>query len=152
MSVFCDIPRNEMEQFLTPQGFRLIALPGVRELVFGKRVDRPGRQLTLRIYTSIDPDGVCRSVGTDAIRATLFEKGTDGQVHMVGGSRRVHRVQGWRHNLQTRINRWQSLLGPECPKCNALMVFKKTPKGIFWACSRFPDCRSTLSVKRSRDA
>lgn len=33
-----------------------------------------------------------------------------------------------------------------CPDCNSVMVRRKSRHGIFWGCSRFPDCNGTRDV------
>ena len=61
----------------------------------------------------------------------------------MGGSRHVHRVEGWKKNLQSRLNRWMEQIGPKCPKCSRLMVERKGKNGYFWGCSGYPGCRQT---------
>jgi hypothetical protein len=109
-----------------------MTLPNVTELVWGKRVDRGGQMLSLRVYTGINRSGTSRGCGTDAIRVQVFFRDADGTVVRVGSSRRVHRVRGWRKNLQDRIDNWQGTLGPACPKCGAPMVLRKPPRGKAW--------------------
>ena len=38
---------------------------------------------------------------------------------------------------------------PACPKCGAVMALRNGIKGKFWSCTRYPDCRSTISVTES---
>jgi hypothetical protein len=132
MAEYHAITRNEMAPFLERQGFRPMALPNVVELVWGKRVDRDGQALSLRVYSGIDRSGTSREVGTDAIRVQVFYRDPDGAVTRIGTSKRVHRVKGWKRNLQSRIDGWQEALGPACPKCGAPMVLRKPPKGKTW--------------------
>jgi hypothetical protein len=33
-----------------------------------------------------------------------------------------------------------------CPKCNSEMVKRKGTYGMFWGCSRFPDCKGSRSM------
>ncbi len=35
---------------------------------------------------------------------------------------------------------------PVCPRCSAEMVERQGPRGRFWGCSRFPQCRGTVSA------
>jgi hypothetical protein len=132
MAKYYPITQQEMAAFLEGQGFRRMTLPNITELVWGKRVDRDGQMLSLRIYTGINRSGTSRDVGTDAIRVQIFFRDTDGTVVRVGTSKRVHRVRGWKKNLLDRIDNWHVMLGPACPKCGAPMVLRKPPKGKTW--------------------
>lgn len=147
MAHFTNVTKEEMEEFLFPQGFKLLKLPNTTELVYGKRVDSHGRQITLRIFTGINPNGQSRACGEDAMRTTLFWRDEEGTVRMCGGSKRVHRVEGWRKNLQNRIDRLDELMGPDCPVCNKLMVERRGSKGLFFGCSGYPSCTKTLPIK-----
>ncbi|WP_163020003.1 topoisomerase DNA-binding C4 zinc finger domain-containing protein, partial [Pseudomonas viridiflava] len=33
-----------------------------------------------------------------------------------------------------------------CPLCNASMLRRKGKSGPFWSCSRYPDCKGTVSI------
>ena len=35
---------------------------------------------------------------------------------------------------------------PDCPLCNASMLRRKGKSGPFWSCSRYPDCKGTVSI------
>lgn len=39
---------------------------------------------------------------------------------------------------------------PTCPSCDVKMVLKIGSSGNFWRCRRYPRCRQTLNVRRSR--
>jgi ssDNA-binding Zn-finger/Zn-ribbon topoisomerase 1 len=41
---------------------------------------------------------------------------------------------------------------PACPKCSAPMKMVKGRNGNFWGCSRYPQCRSTISMRKLRYA
>jgi hypothetical protein len=187
MAKFYSIPFQDMHEFLANQGFKLLNPPKSRtlpdfvkpehktnnpspefygtptspptlELVYGRRVYMQGdkKQLTLRIYTSIDAQGT-REKGSDAIRVTLFYRGTeikDGQEiplkpKLIGGERRCHRVQGWKKNLQARIDNWPELIGPPCPKCGNPTVERESARGKFWGCVRYSTqqggCNGTIN-------
>lgn len=138
-----------MDTFLTSQGFKPLQIPGTRELVYGKVVDETkGKEVCLRIYTSIEPPSVyrvqqSRPIGTDAIRAVLMIR-VGNEIKMIGADRRVHRVAGWRKNLQDRIDGWREQLGPTCPNkdCGRFTVFRTSRRGPFWGCSAYPTCYS----------
>jgi hypothetical protein len=132
MAEFYPIKREEMASFLESQGFRLMSLPNVTELIWGKRVDRDGQSLSLRVYSGINPSGDSRGKGQDAIRVEVYWRDGDGTICRIGGSKRVHRVRGWRDNLQNRIDQWEDGLGPVCPECGAPMRLREPKKGQTW--------------------
>jgi ssDNA-binding Zn-finger/Zn-ribbon topoisomerase 1 len=149
---FTPISKQEMESFLglphpgednkaypaDYKGFKPVRLEGTVELVYSLRVDpEPGKQLALRIFTGINPDGLSRAVGEDAIRVSLWSRDDEGVVMMVGGSRRCHRVAGWRTNLQKRIDSWKEQCGPSCPKCGRMMAERESKRGKFWGCPAY---------------
>ncbi len=145
---YVNVTQSEMEDHLFPQGFKQIFISGTTELVYGKRVDRDELMLTLRVYTGINSGGNSREKGADAMRVTIFQKiiaQNEQVLKMVGGSKRVHRVEGWRKNLQSRIDAWEDLLGPQC-QCGGLMVERDGRNGKFYGCVNYPLCKSTLSI------
>jgi hypothetical protein len=138
---YVNVTQQEIEDFLLPQGFQLVLLDSAHEYVYGKRVDAHGLPLTLRVFTGITPDG-SRGVGEDAIRCVIFWKNmSDGSVKKVASSKRVHRVAGWRNNLQQRID--SLTIEYQCDKCGAPMVKRKSKRGEFYGCGNYPDCRNT---------
>lgn len=149
MAQAVQITKQEFEDFLFPQGgFQLLQLEGTTELVYAKLVRQGDKAYSLRIYSSINPTGDSRGVGEDAIRVNCWVKMQfDGEtkIFKAGGSKRVHRVMGWRANLQNRIDHWHECIGPVCPECGA-PTLKRTPKKgqtwkPFFGCCRFPVCR-----------
>jgi hypothetical protein len=129
-------------------------LPGTLELVWGKRVDKPllngdKLPLSLRVYTGINPSGDSRGVGEDAMRVNLFARKTDAQgqpiIIKLAGSKRVHRVAGWKANLQNRIDRWAEGM-KLCPKCGMPMVERKGTNGKFLGCLGYPACHNTENL------
>lgn len=147
MATFHNITEEEISNFLAPQGFEKLNLPGVRELVYGKRIDHSGFCLTLRIYSGI-VYGQSRDVGEDAIRTTLFYRNDLGHVFKIGGSKRVHRVQGWMKNLQNRIDFWTKQPIEKCNECQAPMIPRNSKKNnnTFLGCVTYPACRNTRQI------
>ena len=144
MATYRNITADEMSAFLCVRGFQQVCIPDTVELVFEKPVQYPGSSgrpligLVLRVYTGINPNGQSRAVGKDAIRVCFF---WDNKI--IGASKRVHRVQGWRKNLDDRLSNWKELLGPYCPRCGGLMVerhARKNKKYSFWGCMNYPTC------------
>lgn len=128
MAQFTNVTKEEMGAFLGSKGFSLLTLPGVVELVWAKLVRLNNVAVSMRVYSGIDPSGDSRGVGEDAIRLELYWRDANGTILRIGGSKRVHRVAGWRTNLQNRIDLWQDMLGPTCPACGAPMVLRKVKK------------------------
>jgi hypothetical protein len=142
---YVNVTRDEMESLLFPQGFHKLSLDGTRELVYGKRVDKDGLTLSLRVYTGINPDGNSREVGADAMRCNIFWRKPNGDVTKVASSKRVHRVKNWRSNLQQRID---ALVIEERCACGSPMVRRtsRTNKSEFYGCANFPVCRQTKQI------
>ena len=150
MSKYYPITITEMENFLIPKGFQKINLPNTDEVVFGKRVDTT-IPLSVRVYSGINPTGESRKNGEDAIRVNIFTKKQDGTLTKVVSAKRVHRVEGWKNNLTTRIEEvLEKAPSKHCPLCGEIMALRegkskasKTPYK-FHGCTRFPLCRATL--------
>lgn len=134
---YYNISREEMNEFLTGQGFQLMSLPGTVELVYGKIVHHDGHRLSLRVYTAINPSGESREKGSDAIRVQLYWM-FDGKPTPVGKAQKCLRVTNWKNNLQAAINRHND---PEnftsCPACGSPMVIRHrgSDNAEFWGCS-----------------
>ena len=144
MASYVNITLAEMDEFLMPQGFSkysVNALGNVREVVYGKRIDVEGLTLSLRVYTGINLDGNSRDVGSDAIRCNIFWRNSEGDIRKVASSKRVHRVAGWKANLQQRLD--SLTIEARCDKCSAPMVNRKSKRGEFLGCANFPNCRNT---------
>jgi hypothetical protein len=149
MANFYNITEIEMNRFLNPQGFQKIELPNTDEIVFGKRIDRNGFQISLRVYTGIVPSGNSRKSGDDAIRVNIFMR-LNGDIKKVASSKRVHRVEGWMKNLENRIEEVSGKLTYElCSRCGKIMVVregKSKEKGEpykFLGCTGYPICKSS---------
>lgn len=135
MAEYVNVTQAEMEEFLFPLGFQQITLPGTLELVYAKLIQHNGLVLSLRVYSGINPSGTSRDVGEDAIRADLWwRENKDTAPVRVGSSKRVHRVKGWRKNLQERLDKWLEFAPIRCACCNKPMVARKGPHGPFYGC------------------
>lgn len=155
---YVSISSEDMDRLLSPLGFQVIEVPGTREIVYGKRVDRNGLQLSLRVYTSLEPGVGSREVGKDAIRVSVHwryfskqdsnDRSTSNvtKIARVGTSKRVNRVPGWEDRLKERVSKWEEMLGPGCPKCGSPTALRKSKRGEFYGCVRFPDCRGTMET------
>jgi len=148
MATATTINRDEFEAYVTGRGLQLIPnLPNTKELVYGKRVDKGNLKLSLRVYSSITPDGVSREVGADAIRVCLWSI-HGGKPLLVSSSVRVHRVEGWRKNLCERLDSWESLLSDRRCVCGVPMIKRHNKKrnNDFYGCARYPECKHTENL------
>jgi hypothetical protein len=141
---YVSISKDEMDQFLIPQGFSSIQIENTFELVYAKRVFQDDLKLSLRIYTGINSSGISRDVGEDAIRVYLFMKKQDNSIVKICGCKRVNRIETWKNNLQQRINSWNdSFPKHKCDLCKMPMILRKGSNGDFLGCSNFPNCKFT---------
>lgn len=113
---YTPITLQQMGELLTPQGFRVMNL-SIAEMVYGKRL---AKNVCLQVYTSIDRTGYARDCGSDAIRVAVVRWYPGGRSKGIGKSKRVHRTQGWRENLQSRIDALEAEYGSAvCPTTTA---------------------------------
>ena len=153
MATYTNVTQKEFTEFIDPQGFKPMTLPGTRELVWGKVFKREPHVFSMRIYTGINPDGNSRDVGKDAMRVEIWYRDSEGKPKRVGGSKRVHRVEGWRKNLQARIDGWLETLGPACPECGKPMAERTVKKDgpnkgkKFHGCIDYPNCNGSVWPK-----
>jgi hypothetical protein len=141
MAKYVDILPSDMALFLEERGFIHMHLDGVKEYVYGKAV---AKNVTLRVFTSIDPYGT-RECGEDAIRAVLVGKRKDGKIVELLKLKRVHRVEGWKTNLDKRLSLCYNS-SSNCPKCQAPMAKRKGKYGEFWGCIEYPECTATRRI------
>jgi hypothetical protein len=132
MPRFYNISANEMADLLTPQGFRLMNLPGTTELVYGKVVDHGKHKLSIRVYTAIWPSGESRERGADAIRVQVYIM-YDNTPTKIGKTRNVKRIETWAKNVQAAIDEWTENY-KVCPACGWPMVSRNGQHGEFWGC------------------
>ena len=150
---YVDIVFDEMNQFLVKNGFLLMEPPcHSNEFLFGKRVDKDGVRLSIRVWTSIDKKSkTSRASGQDAIRVEFF------YMHKINADhfkpKRIgclvnYRTKNWRDNVKDSIDYWESYKPIFCSvkNCNGLLVPRKGARGEFLGCSCFPDCKNTANL------
>jgi hypothetical protein len=167
-STFYAVSRDEMNEFLFAQQFKLLNDPTApipiefattKELVYGRRISPKDRRMTLRVFSSIWLSGEARDKGSDAIRVCItwldrqpydewraLPEDERGDVPVmpvirgVGSTAHVKRIDTWRKNLRERILNFDSLLGPVC-KCGRPTVERenKTTGKMFWGCVGYHD-------------
>jgi len=135
MANYASITEQQMREFLQAQGFVQVNLKGVGELVWAKIVRS---NISMRVFSSIK-DGCSREKGADAIRVAFAWRDKDGEIIPIGSTKRVHRVEGWKKNLQSRIDNWKDQLGPTCPACQAPTIQRqnKKTKQKFFGCANW---------------
>lgn len=168
---FTNIPKAEIEAHLGAQGFTPIEIKGTHELVYRRIVEVNGNVFSLRVYTSLNPDGTTRPAGSDAIRTQLWAIDADGHQIKLKGAKRTMRVLTWAKNLQRKIEQLttfahnipadtypkhakkpviapvQSQPTPCCPKCKGGLTPPKMGRnGLFRGCLAFPRCRGGVNV------
>jgi ssDNA-binding Zn-finger/Zn-ribbon topoisomerase 1 len=144
MATAVEISRRDMHEFLAAQGFTEMTLQGTKERVYGKVVDAK-TPICLRVYTSVEGEST-RGVGEDAIRCVLVTK-VGNEVKIIGSDKRVQRVAGWKANLQNRLDNWRDQLGPACPKCAGMTTRKRSRRGPFWGCCKYPVCQTVQPIE-----
>lgn len=138
MGRFYNIGKDEMDAFLTGQGFRSIAVAGTVELVYAKVVYKAGHRLSLRVLTGINPTGESRAKGTDAIRIQLHFMYDDKPLP-VGRPQKCLRVTNWQQNMTKALDTVQSDENyVVCPKCGNPKVIRESEHGEFWGCVTYP--------------
>lgn len=161
-ATYVNVTQTDVEEYLGSQGFKQIHLPRTVELVYAKRVDHRGEQLSLRVYTGIDPSGSSRDVGKDAMRVALWHRDGQGNLSKARTSKRVHRVQNWRKNLQARLDDLSAKALLElivraarnaekpCEKCGGPMRIREGKTGVFLGCGNYPKCKHTRNVQAGK--
>jgi len=132
---FVNINETDMADFLTKRGFVKLAVEGCLEAVYGRDM---GRGYTLAVYTGIE-DGVSRRKGADAIRVALMHSGK-----VLTSLPHVKRVESWKENLTERFRNWRTMASDQpCPDCGGLLVLRRSKRGQFYGCAKYPVCKGT---------
>lgn len=133
---FHAITLQEMDLFLRSIGFAPIELPNTVEVVYGKNRLHNKHNLSLRVFTAINPNGESREIGTDAIRLQLMVQ--YGKEWLpIGQTKKVLRLDTWAKNLRAAITAWQDQY-KVCPGCGMPMIIRNPSNGQpFWGCSTY---------------
>jgi len=138
-------------------GFERVQVAKTRELVWQRRVtvkDVP-THYAVRVYSTLEPDGICRNNGADAIRVCLVDLEQGEWILSV--EKKVLRTKSALENLRQRARDVYGYVlnkNHRCPKCNRLMVVKKAKKAgttasYFFGCLgyfRDPKCTHSTSL------
>lgn len=161
---FIPLDYNEVKALLeTEMGFEQISISGTRELVWQRRVtikDQP-THYAVRVYSTLEPTGQCRAVGSDAIRVCLVDLEGSDRAWVLDVEKKVLRTKSALVNLKDRARELYGYVlskNHRCPNCNRLMVVKnykrkpaqgKTISSYFFGClgyHRQPQCKHATSI------
>lgn len=149
MATYVDITKQEFDSFMDDNFFVCIN-PDQSTKEFVYVLMWHDGEYTMKVYSSITERGTSRGKGKDAIRVVLLVN-DGGKNKPVWKGKRVHRVEGWRENLQERIDMGLAI-GCEgedwqCENCGGHMLLREGKRGFFYGCENFPDhkngCRFT---------
>jgi hypothetical protein len=130
---FVNISEADMVEYLTKRGFVKLTIERCLEAVYGREM---GNGYTLAVFTGIEY-GVSRKKGKDAIRVALMHSGK-----VLTSLPHVKRVTTWKENLTERLRSWRSMASDQpCPDCGGLLVLRRSKRGSFYGCAKYPACR-----------
>lgn len=124
---------------------------GTREIVVALPLPVDNREI--RIFTTIDPDGEGRDVGSDAIRTVIWDLNHDVPV---GGRERTNRIRtpddpirylrNMHEKVQWLYNNWRAFRHPmDCPECGSVRRLGDGEWGEYLWCTN-EDCDHTESL------
>lgn len=139
---------REVRDILVCASFKEVRLPRVQELVFER--DSNNKDILIRVYSSIGPDGQGRKSGSDAGRVILLDRISQKPVWK---SKRVHRTKNFLENLLQRCRDAYKAVSvlQTCPVCKGFMIERKRKgeaKPSFYGCLSYPKCKGTKSFTR----
>ena len=150
MATYYPIPLGEMDEVLRGYRFAPVDLTyrnrPVKEWVYERRLPRSPNHF-VRVYTGVQrygrDAGRSRKVGKDAIRVQVVYRDEKGET-LVSQPKRVHRVEGWRENLQKRMNEISSTLPQvEFDSRGEPMTLRKHKGNYFWGSRDYPKYKET---------
>ena len=141
---YTKITLDEFVDFLDEHTTYTQAETNDKEYVFD--IPLPVEDKTVRVFSSIDKrTDTSRESGADAIRTVLWDHEINAPV---GGRKRTHRIETWRDNLLPKIAdlmvSWRDY-EHSCSECGATMVQRESDYGVFFGCSRYPECSNTFN-------
>ena len=150
MANYYPIPLEEMDEVLRGYRFAPVDLTyrnrPVKEWVYERRLPQSPNHF-VRVYTGVQRygryAGRSRKVGKDAIRVQVVYRDEKGET-LVSQPKRVHRVDGWRENLQKRMNEISSTLPQvEFDTRGEPMTLRKYQGNYFWGSRDYPKYKET---------
>ena len=150
MAEYTDISGSEMHDFLKAQGFRVVPFHRAKERIYEKTYGtEQGGTYVIRVYSSV-VGNQSRGVGKDAIRVQpVYVNVSTGEDAFLSVHKRVHRVKGWKENLQKRIDDIMSVKPKVVRDSNGkAMVLRKAKRGRsagswFWGSRDYPRNKET---------
>lgn len=138
---YVDISIEEFDSFIDEYwwGFKREDIPGTHEVCYSWYSN--DNRLRILIYSSIPKSkGHSRKKGSDAIRVVVmrFDKERE-RYYPIATMRRVHRVEKWKENLNTRVKEASILVHEtRCPYCGDILVLRQGMHGDFYSCYSWP--------------
>tara|TARA_B100000029_G_scaffold198553_1_gene196902 strand:- start:2238 stop:3344 length:1107 start_codon:yes stop_codon:yes gene_type:complete len=150
MAEYTDISGSEMHDFLKAQGFRVVPMHRAKERIYEKTYGSDGQgTYVIRVYSSVVGNR-SRAVGKDAIRVQpVYVNLSTGEDAFLSVHKRVHRVKGWKQNLQNRIDDILKVKPSVVRDSNGKpMVLRKAKRGPsagswFWGSRDYPRNKET---------
>lgn len=109
-------------------------------------IDTQYPTIKIRIYSSIDKFACAsRSLGEDAIRCVLIDKKSSKPIDK---AKRTHRMSNWKDRLKEKLDELkQEINGIKfCKSCGSALVLREGPKGQFYGCLSYPNCKTSMSL------
>ena len=159
MANYYPIPLEEMDEVLRGYRFAPVDLTyrnrPVKEWVYERRLPQSPNHF-VRVYTGVQRygryAGRSRKVGKDAIRVQVVYRDEKGET-LVSQPKRVHRVDGWRENLQKRMNEISSTLPQvEFDTRGEPMTLRKHKGNYFWGSRDYPKYKETQPFRAEGDS
>lgn len=149
MTRYVPVSEPEIRNLMKEMGFDLHQEHRGRELIFERRVEsKSGKAYphTVLVYSSVVPGSGSRGCGEDAIRIVLLNADTGKPVKQEG-KKRIYRTKNALPNLKERCREiFKNIMANACPKCNHVMVVRKSKYSEFLGCSNYPNCRETKQI------
>lgn len=105
--------------------------------------------LLLAVNSSISSTGFADGTGENSIRIWVCDE--NGKPLAGKTQAYVTRVAGWQVRLNKVVRETVESVkelvdSPSCPKCGGLMVQRKSARGEFWGCKKYPTCTGTKNI------
>jgi hypothetical protein len=144
----------------TEMGFTQRQPERTRELCWERRVVTNGEPTpyAIRVYSTLEPTGECREIGSDAIRVCLVDQEDPSRERILEVEKKVLRTKSAMINLRARARELYGYVNTSahrCPVCGRLMVVRTTKRTVakpevrsFFGCMGFSHeaCKHTSNV------
>lgn len=148
MAEYDRFDRETFEREL-PDGFERLEISGTGEFVY----DRPLRDsLVIRVHSTVRTDShLSRKSGSDAIRVSLYDRGSESIIKHKSRTCRIQDKKGvsrWPRNMRRKIGEleenYEKYVGC-CPFCGAILREIRRDPSVY-GCTNFPECRYVVEA------